>query len=83
MFEVSLLSNLFSLMQFILPFLKGYVQEAELIDQVGAVLLMVHVVENFVKLIYKGLDEIIIVDKKIEYFPMKFDRIEFYLKLIA
>ena len=83
MFEVSLLSNLFSLMQFILPFLKGYVQEAELIDQVGAVLLMVHVVENFVKIIYKGLDEIIIVDKKIEYFPMKFDRIEFYLKLIA
>ena len=50
MFEVSLLSNLFSLMQFILPFLKGYVQEAELIDQVGAVLLMVHVVENFVKI---------------------------------
>ena len=34
-------------------------------------------------IIYKGLDEIIIVDKKIEYFPMKFDRIEFYLKLIA
>lgn len=44
---------------------------------------MVHVVENFVKIIYKGLDEIIVVDKKIEYFPMEFDSIEFYLKLIT
>jgi hypothetical protein len=83
MLEVSLLSNLFSLMQFILPFLKGYVQESELIDQVGAVLLMVHVVENLVKIIYKGLNEIIVVDKKIENFPMKFDRIELNLKLIS